>query len=331
MKQMKIIRLGLLVLLVMLVAVSATFAQDTSLGLSEGDAALLAAASENSGAASSLSFDVTGTFNVAGVPDSGDVAVSFSGSGGANDEGFQVAFTGEATLEGETGTWEFEMRVIGDMFYINLGPVMGGWLGGSLDDLMSQAGALGGGMLPINPADMSDPEAMNDAMTELMGQPGFMEGIMALSTLDPADFVTQSRADQDGFAVFTTSLSFGQMMQTEEMQQFMTAIGEAAAAQGAEMEGFDASMLPMVAMLLQDSTLTLSQVVDPNSELIEGATIGLNMNLDPALLGAAGDPITINLSINVDLKGYGEPVEIVAPESFQDISEMLGAMAGMGS
>ncbi|MCC6616002.1 MAG: hypothetical protein IT320_21205 [Anaerolineae bacterium] len=317
----------LMVLALFAAVVPATFAQDTSLGLSEDDAALLGAATANSSQYSQLSFSYTGDFNVAGIPDSEDISVSFTGAGAANEGAFQVTVSGQATIEGEANPFDVELRVIGDMFYINLGPAMGGWLGGKSEDLMSMATAMGGSSLPVDPSTLSDPDAMENAMGEIMNMPGMMDAMMALSTLDPADFISQARTDADGLASFGTTISFGDLMATEEMQQFITSIAAAAAEQDSAMQGFDPSMLPMIAMLLSDSSVTLTQDVDPATELVEAVGLDFSLNLDPTTIGQTGDPIVVGLGIDVDISGYGEAVEIVAPESFQDIAQMMGAMS----
>jgi len=319
----------LMVLALIAAIVPATFAQDTSLGLSEGDAALLEAATANSGQFSQLSFALTGDLNVAGIPDSEDISVSFSGAGAVNDSAFQLTISGQATMEGQDSPFDVELRVIDDMFYVNLGAAMGDmWLGGNVEELMSMASAMGGSELPFDPSTLQDPDAMENAMGEMMNMPGMMEAMMALSTLDPADFVTQTRTDADGLASFTTTVSFGDLMATEEMQQVITSVVQAAAEQGnSDMEGFDPAMLPMIASLLSDSSVSVTQAVDPATELVEAVGLDFNMNLDPAMIGESGDAIVIGLGIDVDISGYGEPVAIVAPETYQDIAEMMSAMS----
>ncbi|MCL4249402.1 MAG: hypothetical protein KJ065_14750 [Anaerolineae bacterium] len=329
---MRMFRFAVVLMVLALIAaiVPATLAQDTSLGLSEGDATLLETAITNSSQYSQLSFDYTGDFNITGIPDSSDVSVSFTGSGAVNGEAeaFELTISGQATAEGQTSPFELELRVIGDMFYINLGPAFGGWLGGNVNEMMDLSSAMGGDLLPVDPSTLQDPEAMNEAMGQLMEMPGMMEGLTALSTLDPADFISQSRADAAGLAEFSTTLSFGDLMATSEMQQFMTAMAQAAASQdSSSMEGFDPAMLPMIAQLLSDSTLTVVQKVDPATELIAGAGLNLAMNLDPAVIGETGTPIVVGLTTDIDISGYGEAVDIVAPESYQDIAEMMNAMS----
>ncbi len=321
MTHVKMSRIALVVLLVALfAAVSTTFAQDTSMGLSEADAALLAAAAENSGSASSFSFDVSGRLNMINSPDTGNFLVSFSGGGSIEtaDQVLQLNLNGDADIDGERGNWQVELRVIGEMFYANLGPMMGGWIGGSADSLT----ALGGSLLPVDPAALTNPEAMG----ALMGQPDMTDALMGLATLNPADFVNQTRTDRDGFAVFTTEIDFSNLMRTEAMQQFIAGISQTAQEGGDEFE----ESMDIAAEALGMTTLTLTQIVDPNSQLIEAATIELRMELDPAAMGEEGDRLLIELVVEVDLKDYNQPVIVTAPSTFQDIGEMLGMMSGMG-
>ncbi|MCA9911228.1 MAG: hypothetical protein KC519_21395, partial [Anaerolineae bacterium] len=182
---MRMFRFAVVLMVLAFVAalVPATLAQDTSLGLNGDDAALLGAATANSSEYSQLSFAYTGDFNVSGIPDSGDVSVSFSGSGAVNGEAeaFEMTISGQATVEGQTNPFELELRVIGDMFYVNLGPAFGGWLGGSINEMMDLSSAMGGSMLPVDPSTLQDPEAMSEAMGQIMEMPGMMEAITALS------------------------------------------------------------------------------------------------------------------------------------------------------
>jgi hypothetical protein len=294
--------LAVLVLALLAIVVPASFAQEpTDYGLSEADAELYGSANDNSGSQTNFSFDYTA--ELTSTAQAGGALVS--GTGAVGENGLQI--TMEGTFDDGTGAqpFNFEIRAIEDIIYLGID---GQWIGGTADALFSQfaGGFAEGAGLPIDPAALLDPNS--DAMTEMMENPVVSGLLMALFTMDPTEFVTMSRADDDGFANFVTNIDFGAAIASEAVQQGLAQ----AAAQSPEMAAFD---LAAVTEMLQGSGLAFTQSVDPATQLIEAASIVLNIGLDPSMLGGTGDAGTVSLNVIVDIRDYGTVVEIVVPEN----------------
>lgn len=320
--QMKHIRLALLVMLLCLLAVAipAGLAQDIP-GLSAADAEVLTTAIENSSEADSFSFTYSGEFSVTGED---GLTATFSGEGQASDAGFRLTLAGSATVEGDPQPFDFELRGIDEAVYIGFG---GMWLSATQSDIEA-LGEQFGGMLPVNPTDMSDPQAMQD----MMQQPGMMEAMTALATLDPADFTNVVRTDEGGSAVFTTTVDFAMLSQNEGVQALIGIIVQQAQAQAqdgdAPSEAEIAALREGIPQILAGTTLDIKQSVDQEMQMINGFGLALTTTVDPAAFGDNAPAATIAVSFDVEIGGYNEAYEFAVPPNAQPLSEMLGMMMG---
>jgi len=295
------LRFSLLLALLAVLAVMlapAALAQD-NMGLSDEDAALLADATAASGEFNSLAFDFAVDLNVSGIPDA-EVALVLTGTGliGEDDMGMPV---GDITMTGifDGQEFTFEFRVVDGLLFLNLNDGSG-WIGQSLDSLLASAGDMAG--VPLDPDAVMSGDAMDDSQMEALGG-----AMMALATMDPADYISMSRMADDGtLAHFNTQIALSDFLQSEE---FGMAIESALATTGDEsMEG----MGMMVGMLFQDANIAFDQYVNTETNLIQRATLSLNLAISPMMTGGEV-PAEIDLVLGVNMTEYNPEILIEAP------------------
>lgn len=295
--RMRILLLALLAVLVMALAPVA-LGQD-NMGLSDEDAQLLAEATAASGEFDSLAFDYSFDMAVSGIPDT-EVALALTGTGLITaDEDFMPvgAFTMTGTFDGEA--FNFEFRLVDGIVYVNLDDGQG-WQGMPLDSLLDSASDVAG--VPLDPEALMSGEAMDESQMEAMGG-----AMMALATMDPSEYISMSRTDEGALARFTTQITLGEFLQSEE---FGMAVEGALAATGDEsMEG----MGMMVGMLFQEAGISLDQYVNTETGLIDRASMTMNLAISPMLTGGE-EPAVIDMMLDIMMTEYNPEVSIEAPE-----------------
>jgi hypothetical protein len=298
-----------LVLALLAALVPAGMAQDDTLGLSGEDFTFWTDAIAQSAESDNLAYNFTLDFNLDAAPNS--MAFSLDGEGVISESGlFSLNVTGDIPA-GDNGALQpvnFELRVVDDMIYVNLGE---GWQGGTAEEVVSGLGETFGGMTGL------DPEALAEGdMSGMMAMPGMMEGMAALGDLDINDYVTVERLDDaDGQAHFSTEILVADLLSSDA---FAGILGGAVAGQmggGAEMSDEQLQQMgAMVGMMFADVSLTYDQYISNETGLVERGVLVFDLPLSGAMTG--GEDVNLNLNFDINLE-YPESVDVTAPESFE--------------
>jgi hypothetical protein len=184
-------------------------------------------------------------------------------------------------------------------------------------------------------------QAANSGMLEGMDQTGIdTEAVQRFS--DPAffnQFVVLSRAADTtlengaNVAVFTTSVDYAALAQSEEfnelMQQSMEASGSSLTAE--EMESASA----MMGEMFQNITLSTTTFVgvDDNQVYRQQTVAVINLQGLTGAMGGEGDMAapTLTLDATIDLSGFNEAQDIIAPEGAPVLTaeDLMGSGMGM--
>jgi len=319
---MKSLRLALLlcVLVIAAVAFPAAAQEENTFGLSAEDWALFTGIQTPESSAyefaSQLGMDVGGN----------TVSWDLTGNGQFGDDLFALILDGSISAEGSDTPLNLELRGVDGSLYIS--PDGGtNWFGGTqeeIEQLLTGFTSMMGSSLPVNPDDLASGD-----VSGLMSQPGVMEAVAGLSSLDPSTFITIVRdADVDGNAHFVTSVDIATLISSPELAPL---IGSAAAGQmgttATELTEEQAAQISaMMAQMFAGSTVVLDQYIDPMSGQLQGLNLAVTLNV-PTEDGASG---AISLTFAFDFTGEAAST-VTAPETFAPISEALsgmGAMAG---
>jgi hypothetical protein len=310
----------LLMICICTIVVPSALAQDT-FGLTDADFAYWTSAVETSAAFNTISYDYTFRVDVSGLDPSGDITIWVGGSGQIGEQdgapAFSMTAVGELISGSETLPIDMEVRFVGDSIYLNLGDGSG-WIGGPAEELLSGFGDMLGGALPFDPEALAEGDM--SGMEDMMAMPGMMDAMMALSTLQPSDFIAMSREmDMSGKAHFVINFLIADLLTSDAFAPLL-AMG-LAQGMGAETSGMTQQemqqMSMMVGMLFSDLTLTYEQFISTSTNLVERGVLTLNFPLPAMLTGGAN--ASINLEMAVDLSGYNEPISVKAPETFQSM------------
>lgn len=305
-------KFGLLLAAVSLLVlvVSGVSAQDQTFGLSESDYALYQAANANSAEFDSLGYEFIASLNLSGAGEAPVTAV-LNGSGVIGEDAgaplFSMVVTGELNSGTETLPADLEVRLVGDTLYFRQGEE---WTGSTLDSLIESFGAGLGGVIPGMEGGVDG--AMEDPMGAL--PPEAMGAMMGLATLDPSEFVSISRTDDGGMAVFTASIDVQAFLSSEEIAPLLgMGMAQGMGMGDTEMTEEEVQqMAMMVSMLFSDATVEVVQTVNPETELIERTVL----TVDLSLAGMSEQPVDILLTFDIEL-AYDVPVEIIAPEGVE--------------
>lgn len=329
MKNFRMLSLVLVVIAALAVIPSA-LAQDT-LGLSDSDFALWGAANETSSAQSSFNYAFNLSIVAAGIPET-DLNMNINGSGGITEESFSMLIDGAIAAMGEEMPAALEVRTVGDNLYVNLG---GTWYGGSADELMGMASGMAGA-LPVNPMDLASGD-----MSGMMGDDQMMGLMSALSEMQASDFLSASRlADTaEGYAVIELSIGIADLMTSDA---FAPLLGGAimgsmgGAMSGAAVPTVDPAQAAMAAQmfgtLFEDAVFTITQAIDPATNLVQNTVINFSLPLGQlmAMGGETGAAdAVVNFVFDISLSDYGAGTVAAAPESFEPISGLFEGLAPM--
>ena len=303
----------LLFVLLMLVAAPLTLAQDT-FGLSMEDFGLLTSQDMD---ATSVSFDLAMSLNITGSPD-GDVLVDLNGTGafGEGADGSPIGsfnLTGAANAGGESIPVDFQMRIVDNILYMNLGDG-NGWQGQTLDDAMSTFGNMA--PLPVNPMDLAsgnmadNPQAM-EAMGEMMN---------AFEGFDPSTLISMSRLDDmGGQAHFHIDVDLQSFLSSEAFNKMMSAAGTMSGDESV------AGMGAMLGAMFQDMTLTLDEFIELETSRARQAILNFGMGINPAMMGVEdAGPMNVGFMLDISNLQYDVMVDVTAPEG----ATLMGSAAG---
>lgn len=304
----------LCLLAVAIVALPAAAQDSNPYGMSDSDWALFEAA-QNPGEGQ-LAYEYASTLAVSA--DGSTIGWDVTGSGLVGPNGFSMDNAGTVGMGGDsTSPAPLSLRVVGDSLFLSADGTQ--WFGGTMDELLQVFGSLAGGMVPG--LDSAASGAASGDLSGLMAQPGAMEAMMALGSLDPTTLVSISRLDdQEGLAHFQTYIDIGAALQEPSIQQ---ALGSAATGG----EAMSAADLEILVNGLAGSYVQIDQFVDAEMQAVNTTLITIQINLPPT--SAGGQPGSINLTLDVSLSdAAGQSVE--APAQYTSFAEAVsGIMSGM--
>lgn len=300
---------------------------DPCFGLGADDCAYINAANAN-GVGDATSFSIAWTLEVsgAGIPDPTMSEFSFSSNGSIDlvestnpvlpiNAGSvqEVAFSGM----GDEGAVTVEFRLVDGLLYLQ-NPEDGTWISIDLVAVMSDPAfmedALGQAGLPFNPMTGEGMENMPS-----------METLLPLfEILNMEGFITYVR-DGETFT-WTVDLTALNALFAAENQATLDSIVALATEIDPENGPAIGFMLPSIVALVQEGTITVTQVVNPELNIVEriGFTTDLSMDLATMMTGEAGEPTLVNIAFWADLTNLNSAAAPVAPEGATpvDLSEM---------
>lgn len=314
------IRLFVALLIVLIALLGVAYAQELNpcFSLSEDDCTLVGEASLNTATflagVESFSVDVEMSMSADDIPDSDPFSFEVTGTADfIRNEDAQVGidayglFDIAADIEGEAMEATFEFWIVDDVLYF-INPDDEGLYSVDLVELMEEVDfeammedaaedpteVLGGGLI--------DDEAA-EAVLQLLALPGLLDWVR----------------DGDDF-VFTIDLGALTDPDNEEvLEEIAEQIGETDPATGAQLE----SMLPLLPMMLEEGTITFTQSL--NSELNIIDQISLEMNFVIATGMMMGDPelpsTTADFLFTMSLGNFDGAESPEAPEGAEDITE----------
>ncbi len=307
-------------LLALVTSITPVLAQELP-GLSEEDAALLSGAIQNTVFQDSYTFEFV--FSLNANVDGQAVNTTINGSGivigGASLETqFQLAVDGEAETPDGTVPLVAEIRVIDNVLYLNaVNPDTGeesGWLGDTLDNIGASMGAAFSSGFSAE-AGIS-PEA-------LMGGGMMDQALDQFGDFDPTVFLSVERGGSESVGGvdttrFTYNFDIAELASSDQIAGLLFG-AMAGAGQMPEMpsESQMAMLAPMLSQLFGETSFTIDQYIDEAESLVRRTVITFNMNLDPSMMGATGEPALINLSFDVTLDNFGNAPEVEVPADAQ--------------
>jgi hypothetical protein len=140
-----------------------------------------------------------------------------------------------------------------------------------------------------------------------------------------ANYMQVTRGDDvDGLAHFTVNLDLGDWVGSDELQTALQTLIPLLAGDAVPAEELDAGMsqlaiLPVVGVLFSDGTYQFDYYVDPTTATLGRATITIDLTVDPAMMGQAGDPATVAFTFDMTYREFGVDSTVVAPEDFVDL------------
>ncbi len=298
----------LVLLLALLIAVIPASAQEGIYGLSAEDTAILLAGNENSFSQEQFSF--TYTVGMSATVEGQTIDVALDGAGALdvpNEAGF-LSIDGTAMGSTISG----EMRVVGGQIYGRASdPASGadfGWFAVDIADLQG--------------ADL-DTQGLQDSFNAEVFEANDIDpfALLAVGTafleIDPESYISATRTDDGNVATFTVNLSLSDLLRADGATDVTVALGEAFASPLSAGEA--AGVNGLGAELLGDTIISLDQRVNTSSNLIEGASVLISTQIDPAAIGETGDPINVVFTFDVTVSDYGVPATIEAPADFTPV------------
>ncbi|MBZ0293613.1 MAG: hypothetical protein K8L99_13685 [Anaerolineae bacterium] len=312
----RLLVLTMLALLLMIVPVS--LAQDNAFGLSPDDYALFTQGNAQSAISDSVAFDFSVVLN------STENALDLTGTGliGSSDGLAQITISGTASAPDEVSgevteqPVDLEIRVVGDMLYIDNKTDDQGWQGTALDNAMNEI--VGGAGLPINPEDLAagDVSALTGGadMTALLG---------GVDELLATDFIVMSRLDDENVngvdtAHFNTHINLAAVTEAEGLlSAALTAGGMVSGSEeeiASQVQFFIAILQPM----LEGINIDFDEYISTgDTNQVQRGVLAIDLSI-PSPTGE-GEPITLGLNVTVNITDYAPTVSVEAPAEYTEI------------
>lgn len=302
---------------------------DLCFGLAEADCAAINAASANGiGDAESFTLDLSIDLAVDNIAEEGMTAFTFAMDGALDfamsDSETGVAMAGAFDLSfsqngGDVTEQTIELALVDDFAYFNVDGE--GWQSVDLMRLIedetftAQLDAFG--------VDADTGEIDEAMMEDLPVDP--MALMPLLQILDLPGFLNYERMGDD--FVFTIDLSALQALLEEENEELLNSIIEVAS----EVDPSAAFFIPAIPALINTGTITVTQTIDPNLNIINH--IGFDVNLEANLLQlSTGDPqapaTTVFLDVDLGISNLDGVSGLEAPADAEDITDTLLMMFG---
>jgi hypothetical protein len=304
----------LLLAALMLVIVPAVFAQDTLNG-SQEDYDLWTSANETTSAVQTVTFGLTANITVAGMGED-SVTLDLAGTGMLDSNPaapqFQFDLTGTAVQGGETTPISLGVRSVGGNVYFNTNNE--GWKGGSAESLMGSLSGLG---MPVDPASLASGDLSSLSNNPMMG-----DVTTALAGLQPSEFLTLSSADEGGLKNLTITVDVPKLIASPAvgplfgslMSMGNTGAPPMSAAQLQQMQA-------MFAGVFSTANISLSELIDVATQLVQRVSLNLNIPLD-AMIGPGA---LVSASLEINLSNFDQPVNVEVPA---DVEMMDGNVGG---
>jgi len=291
----------LVVLALVLAIVPAIFAQDDTLGASQGDYDLWTSANANMATIKTASYTFTATLEASGMGDSsGSLNVTGTGvlSTDQTNPELQLDVTGTSVQGDKTEPLNASLRIVDGVLYSNDGS---GWTGRPLSDLMSQMGGMAGGAAGGDLSSLSGTKGMSDAMTALQG-------------LKPSEFLKLTRTDESGQAHFSLNIDIAKLLASPSLAPvFGSVMGMFGGSSGASAPAMTTAQMQqaqaMIGGMFSTATISLDQYVDPASSMVARDVLAIKVPLD-AMIGPGA---AINVNFDISLSNYNEPISVEAP------------------
>ena len=301
----------LLVLALLIASVSVVLAQDT-LGASQDDYNLWTTANANFATVNTLTYNFTATLNVTGMSDPTDnVSANLTGSGvldktDMQNPSFQLDVTGSATQGGTSTPVTAGVRITGGNVYFTSDGT--NWQGEALSDISSSMSSMFGQGFG---AATGSAEATPPSLSSISSNPEAMQMMQALSQIKPSDFLTLTRADNNGLADFTLNIDIAKLLSSPAFTSAMNTAMSSASSEGAASTDVAQAQqyLGMAQMLFSTAKITLDQYVDPSSQLVQRTVLDVNVPLDSLMGPGAG----VKANFDISLSNYNQPVTVQVP------------------
>lgn len=339
----------LLVFVFVLGMISTVSAQemDPCLGLSADDCALLQASDAADVQSFTLNFDFNLELNnlaaaaaMMGSADEGapnSIAITASASNSpivtdptASDPSAAMAMamdvnygvSGLGAESDQSGTLSF---VIADGVFYAKDPETGEWKGMTLEDAASE---LSGSGVPFDPSsllqgDTSSLNTMTDptaALAEAGLEPADIEALMGVPGFIGQQRVADAELEGQPMAAFESTVDFVPLFTSQELQSLLTKLSTASDDPDTAQIGQMGMLLPM---LVKEGNVKLTRWVGVNDQYLHRMVLEINAAVDlAAMMGAAGgegagaaaEPITLKLLLDVQLNNINSTTAPVAPE-----------------
>ncbi len=310
-----------ILLLVVLLVSSACSAVFETAGLSADDAALLSGALAIDPTTASTDFDYSFVLDLSADGEAINVTTNGSVISDPANGNSSITMAGEVSgipeLGGATQPYDLEIRTIdtNDLYIRGVASLM--------DPSMDPDQWI---QLPV---DMTTQMALSQS-PEIQSSGLMTDGQINTTALYGAlndgffstagNYLTATRADDmDGLAHFVIDVQMSDWLASDELvaglqELIPTLAGDLVPAE--ELEGGLAQLgmgLGMASMLADGGTYQLDYYVNSDGTLAE-AMISLALEIDPAMMGGEGDPVTFDLVLDVNFRAFSADSVVIAPE-----------------
>lgn len=321
-----------IMLIFVLVMASACSAAFETAGLSADDAALLSSAINVNPVSNSYDFNYTVNLSLSAEGDTMNITTAGRGINDQETGNSLLSMVGEVSgipeFGGETQPYDIELRGIGgDELYIrgfaslvdpSADPNAWLFLDVETSSQMAMAGA---------------PELQDSGLLNESGDVDIASVYEAFNSDffgSAANYITATRLDDmGGQAHFQVDLAIGDWLGSDELQSGLQSLIPTLAAGMVPEEEIESNLaqmsmgLGMASMIFSDGTYQFDYFVDPASGLLTQATMTVAMTIDPAMMGEAGDPGTVDIVLDVIFNEFGADSTVTAPEESIDVMQMM--------